>query len=107
MRKTYSLIVAAVLCMPYINAFAQDISNPVDKVINIPSRYISKIQSKFSNLDKQLSRQTEKYLKRLERQEEKLTKSLSRYDSRVSGNLNDGSKLDGDLINNINSKVKT
>ena len=107
MRKTFSLIVSASLCLPCLSTYAQDISDPVSKVINIPSRYLSKVQSKFSHLDQQLSRQTEKYLKRLERQEEELTKRLSKYDSKVTTHLNDGQKLYGELINKINTKVNT
>jgi hypothetical protein len=107
MRKTFSLIVAASLCLPCLNTYAQDISDPVNKVINIPSRYISKIQNKFSHLDQQLSRQTEKYLKRLEKQEAKLSQAVSKYDAKATVHLNDGQKLYGQLINKINTKVNT
>jgi cell shape-determining protein MreC len=92
MRKTFSLIVAASLCLPCLNTCAQDISDPVNKVINIPSRYISKIQNKFSHLDQQLSRQTEKYLKRLEKQEAKLSQAVSKYNAKATVHPGDGQK---------------
>src|SRR5687767_14233611 len=76
------LIVAAGLCLSiHQTARSQDIPAPVDRIINFPTQYISKVQSKFSYIDKQLTQQTEKYLQDIAKKEKKLKRKLYRIDS--------------------------
>lgn len=84
MRLLLNVKVALILCLPvWQTVYSQDTSNiqdRVDKVINIPTRFIGKIQHKTVHLDAQLTRQTEKYLQRLEKQEKNLIKKLAKID---------------------------
>jgi hypothetical protein len=47
-----------------------------DKVLNFPSRLLTRIQHKTADLDQQLSKQTEKYLQRIARREERMRKAM-------------------------------
>jgi hypothetical protein len=58
-----------------------------DKVFNFPSRFFDKMQGRTADLDKQLTRQTEKYLQRLARKEDKLRKKLYKLDSAKAAGL--------------------
>jgi len=104
MQKTF-LIVAASLCLLCQAMYSQDQSNPFDKALKVPFRYLQKVDDKFSHLDNQLSRQTEKYLQKLARQENRLTQKLSKYDAKISQRLNDPKKFYGELINKVNNKI--
>lgn len=66
-----------ILCVQYVHA--QD--SITNAVVNIPGKYISSVDDKIQDLDKQLTRQTGKYLNRLSRQEQKLKKQLEKIDS--------------------------
>jgi len=48
----------------------------VGKLLNFPTRLFSKIQGKAADMDKELTRQTEKYLARMQRREDKLRRKL-------------------------------
>ena len=50
-------------------------------VVNVSDKYIAGVNNKVQSLDKQLSKQTEKYLNNLSKQEEKLKKELAKIDS--------------------------
>ncbi|MFT3945665.1 MAG: hypothetical protein QM763_01725 [Agriterribacter sp.] len=52
-----------------------------DSVIAIPGKYISSIDNKINSLDRQLSKQTGKYLHSLSKQERKIKKQLAKIDS--------------------------
>lgn len=52
-----------------------------EKVIRFPGRLFSRIQSKTARLDRQLTRQTGKYLARMARREERLRREVSDKDS--------------------------
>jgi len=60
---------------------AQDQPDKADALLNLPSRFFSRIQHKTSGLDEQLTRQTEKYLFRIQRREQRLYKKLYKVDS--------------------------
>ena len=59
----------------------------VNRVINFPSRFLRHIRDKTAKLDKQLTRQTEKYLQRMARQEARMEKKLSKLDSSAAKRL--------------------
>lgn len=75
MKRSLTILFLSVTCVLQ----AQDSTN--SSVVNIPDKYIGSVDDKIQNLDKQLSKQTEKYLNNLSRQEEKLKKQLAKIDS--------------------------
>jgi len=102
MQKTFSLIVAASLCLPCLSAYAQDISSPLNKALDFPTRFFDKIQHQYAWLDNQLTRQTEKYLKHLEKQEERLNNKLSKIDPAKAEQLfASGQRKYAQLLNKI------
>ncbi|MFT3750115.1 MAG: hypothetical protein QM768_17490 [Agriterribacter sp.] len=52
-----------------------------DTVVNIPGKYTSSVDNKISSLDRQLTRQTDKYLNSLSKQERKIKKQIAAIDS--------------------------
>ena len=108
MRKPIAFFVAigiAMLCQN-ISLYAQDNPNPLDKILKIPFRYISKVQKKYSNLDAKLTRQTEKYLSRLQKQEQKINKSISKRTSKVFSPLTNSQQFYDKLVSKVDSVKK-
>src|SRR5438876_4354824 len=66
---------------------AQDSLSRVDKLINFPSSFFSKINKKTATLEDRLTKQTEKYLQRLAKHEKKLQRKLSKIDSTAAKQL--------------------
>ena len=62
-----------------------------DKIAGFPSRFLERIHRKTANLDKDLTRQTEKYLEKIQRREAKLQQKLARLDSNAAKDLFEGS----------------
>ncbi|OQP63459.1 hypothetical protein A3860_24255 [Niastella vici] len=62
-------------------AGAQDKKPSVDSIIDIPSSYFSKIESKYDGLEDRVTKQTEKYLHRLFNREKRLQRKLAKIDS--------------------------
>ena len=62
-----------------------------DKITGFPSRFLDRIHRKTANLDKDLTRQTEKYLEKMQRREAKLQRKLSRLDPKAAQTLFNGS----------------
>ncbi|MBN9385775.1 MAG: hypothetical protein J0H74_33780 [Chitinophagaceae bacterium] len=71
--------------------FAQDQPDKATAIINFPSKFFSRVQSKTAMLDAQLTRQTEKYLQKMARREECLRRKLFKVDSNATKNLFAGS----------------
>jgi uncharacterized membrane-anchored protein YhcB (DUF1043 family) len=71
--------------------FAQDQPDKSTGVLNLPSRFFSRIQSKTTSLNEQLTRQTEKYLQKMAKREARLQKKLYRVDSAAAASLFAGS----------------
>lgn len=114
MRKKLLFIKAAFgLCLLLCQTTcAQDGCTAIERVIQFPSRYITKVQNRFSHVDEHLTKQTEKYLQRLTKQENKLKRKLSRIDSaaaqRVFGNAQEQyNKLSDKLKNTTASAANT
>ncbi len=57
------------------------------KTQGLPSSFLNRIQSRTAALDRQLTRQTEKYLERLAHREARLKEKLSRVDSNAARSL--------------------
>jgi hypothetical protein len=70
-------------------SFAQEdaSTSTTDKIINFPTKLFSRIQGKTADLDKQLTKQTEKYLQKMAKREERLKKQLYKTDSTAAKNL--------------------
>ena len=64
-----------------------DPSSTTDKILDLPSKFLSRIQGKTASLDQQLTQQTEKYLRKMQRREEKLKKKLYKVDSAAAKRL--------------------
>ena len=68
-----------------------DLSAQAISVPGLPARFISRMQSKITHLDDQLTKQTQKYLERMARREAKLQKKLYKVDSAGAKSLFAGS----------------
>jgi hypothetical protein len=82
MRKYLFLI--AVFCMSLLFcqvSRAQEKESVVDKVINFPTSFFNKVNSKYASLEDKLNKQSEKYLQRLKKKEKKMKRKLARVDS--------------------------
>ncbi|HVW63111.1 MAG TPA: hypothetical protein VHC48_23835, partial [Puia sp.] len=79
------------LCFLSFSCFAQDQPDKVTAIINFPSKFFSRIQSKTASLNDQLTRQTEKYLQKMARREERLRKKLYKVDPNAAKSLFAGS----------------
>src|SRR5690242_11336358 len=55
---------------------------------NIPSKYYSKVQKKYSAIDNNLSKKSIKYLEKLQKQEDRINRKLSSVDS-LSARVNE------------------
>lgn len=89
MSAAYVKIFAcALLFLPVsMKIFAQEDATLVDKVSNFPTKLFSHVQNESEQLDKQLTRQTQKYLAELSRSETKLKKRLFKLDSSSAAKL--------------------
>ncbi len=74
----YLLTLAFSFC---ICAHAQVENIADNKILQFPNKLFLKIKSRTDNLDEQLTRQTEKYLRRLEKKEISLQKKMAKKDS--------------------------
>lgn len=69
----------------------QSADSVVGKVTGFPAKILGRLQSKTAGLDKQLTRQTERYLQKMARREEKIRKKLYGIDSAGAKELFAGS----------------
>jgi hypothetical protein len=60
---------------------AQDKEPVVDKIINFPTTFFSKIQNKYAGLEDRVTKQSVKYLQCLARKEKKMKRKLAKVDS--------------------------
>jgi hypothetical protein len=65
---------------------AQDKADAVDKAVDFPSSFFTKVNNKTTSLENQLTKQTEKYLQKLARKESRLKKKLAKVDSAAAAN---------------------
>jgi hypothetical protein len=86
MKGPQTAILLLLCCLSY-PCFAQDQPDKATAIINLPSKFLHRIQRKTANLDEQLTRQTEKYLQKMATREERLRKKLYKVDSNAAKNL--------------------
>jgi hypothetical protein len=60
---------------------AQGVDTLAANIENLPNHFFSRIQKKYSSIEKSLSKKTNKYLAKMERQEKKLERKAARSDS--------------------------
>ena len=75
------LIKLLLLCCITLPVMAQDQPSAVDKVLDFPNSFFSKVNQQSSKLEERLTKQTEKYLQRLAKREKKLQRKLAKIDS--------------------------
>ena len=86
MRIATPILIIFLVCFSALTR-AQDSTSILGKITNFPGKFFSKINSKTADLNKQLTKQTERYLSKLARQEAKLKKQLYKYDSSTAKRL--------------------
>ncbi|HVW58771.1 MAG TPA: hypothetical protein VHC48_02005, partial [Puia sp.] len=64
-----------VLCC-FHSTYSQQTDSTLDKLTGIPDGFINRLRNKISGLDRQVARQSEKYLEKMARREERLAKKL-------------------------------
>jgi len=86
MQGPRSAILLLLICISHC-CRAQDLPDKATVITNFPSRFFSKIEHRITNLDEQLTWQTEKYLQRMARREARLQKKLHKVDSSAAKSL--------------------
>jgi hypothetical protein len=81
MLKTPALCLMAALCLACMVSYGQSTDSVTTKMARFPARLFSQIQSRTTSLDRQLARQTRKYLQQMTRHEAALKKQLYKVDS--------------------------
>ena len=84
--------VIVLLLLQQLTGFAQQ-QTKADQFAGLPatffSRFSNKVDQKIDNLDQQLTRQTERYLKKLAKQERRLQKKIFKIDSTAAKSFGD------------------
>jgi len=91
MFKIPALCGAALLCFALSKGDAQSVDSAASRVSQFPSRLLGRIQRKISNLNTQLSSQTQRYLRMMARQEGQMQQKLAGVDSAGAKQLFAGS----------------
>lgn len=84
-RNTCCFLACILLC--WLSGYGQAVDSVTAKIANFPSKFFGRIQAKTADLDRQLTRQTEKYLERMARREARLKRKLWQVDSNAARNL--------------------
>jgi len=81
MKYALSGIMSLLYILPLASFCQENAAVPTsEKIINFPSKFLSGVNGKASDLDNRLTEQTEKYLARMGKQEERLKKKFSKLD---------------------------
>jgi hypothetical protein len=91
MQKIPAFGGAALLCLVLTTAHAQSVDSVTNKVLSFPARLLSRLQKKTTDLNNQLTQQTEAYLQKMARREAKMQRKLSGVDSNAAESLFAGS----------------
>ncbi len=87
MRIYSALCGMALLCLFRMSSYGQAVDSSAGKVLSFPSRFLSRLQSHTSSLDRQLTQQTTNYLQKMQKREEKMRRKLSGVDSNAAKEL--------------------
>ena len=91
MQKILPFGGAALLCLVLTVSHAQSVDSVTNKVLSFPSRLLARLQKKTTDLNTQLTQQTESYLQKMARREAKMQRKLSGVDSNAAKSLFAGS----------------
>ena len=91
MQKFLSFGGAALLCLVLTVSRAQSVDSVTGKVLSFPSRLLGRLQKKTTDLNNQLTQQTESYLQKMARREAKMQRKLAGVDSNAAKSLFAGS----------------
>lgn len=92
MAKMLALCLMASLCLMATVCPAQSPDSGTARLLNLPSRWMERIQQRTSRIDAQLTHQTERYLEKMAKREAKLKARLSSVDSTGARTLFAGSQ---------------
>ncbi len=91
MQKILSFGGTALLCLALTMSQGQSVDSVTGKVLGFPSRLLARLQKKTSELNNQLTQQTELYLQKMARREANMQKMLAGVDSNAAKLLFGGS----------------
>jgi hypothetical protein len=91
MQKILPFGGAALLCFVLTVSHAQSVDSVTSKVLSFPSRLLGRLQKKTSDLNNQLTQQTQSYLQKMARREAKMQRKLAGVDSNAAKSLFAGS----------------
>jgi len=91
MQKILPFGGAALLCLVLTTSRAQTVDSVTNKVFSFPSRLLARLQKKTTDLNSQLTQQTEAYLQKMARRESTMQKKLAGVDSNAAKSLFAGS----------------
>jgi hypothetical protein len=91
MQKILPFGGAALLCLVLTVSHAQSVDSVTGKVLSFPSRLLGRLQKKTTDLNNQLTQQTESYLQKMARREAKMQSKLAVVDSNAAKSLFAGS----------------
>jgi hypothetical protein len=91
MQKILPFGGAALLCLVLTVSHAQSVDSVTNKVLSFPSRLLARLQKKTTDLNTQLTQQTESYLQKMARREARMQQKLSGIDSNAAKSLFNGS----------------
>jgi len=87
--RTPRVVLLSLLLVLSGYSYAQD--SPAASGMDLPARFLSRMQRKITGLDEQLTKQTQQYLERMAQREAKLQKKLYKVDSAGAKSLFAGS----------------
>src|SRR5271170_4136831 len=91
MQKILPFGGAALLCFVLTVSHAQSVDSVTGKVLSFPSRLLGRLQKKTTDLNNQLTQQTQSYLQKMARREASMQKKLAGVDSNAAKSLFAGS----------------
>ncbi|MEO8820895.1 MAG: hypothetical protein ABI374_08650 [Ginsengibacter sp.] len=107
MMRNYKYFLLMLVFFISTNCIAQSVDSLSAEVQNIPDKFYSKVEKKYSSIDKNLSKKSIKYLKKLQKQENRINKKLLVLDSlSVNGNEAVTQKYEGFIQGFKEKKVK-
>jgi len=82
-----TIVLLGLLTAAVTVSYGQSVDSMANTVLNYPTRLLGKIQNKNADLDRQLTKQTERYLQKLADREARLKKKIARIDSTAASRL--------------------
>jgi len=87
LKRLLVVLLGTGICCAYLPARAQEVDSSIARLEGFPSRLFGKVQASTARLNRQLTRQTEKYVRQMIRQEGQLKKKLYAMDPNAANDL--------------------